>query len=279
MVYGVSGVILLLAGNEIPHFEVQHHDFLYCIAFEPDVMYRVRARLRCETKARGTAFTAGVFDEREWKNVGGTGVRAEKISSNYEWYDVCTFVPSDGEYFWIAPGSLTGNGDKNANAVLLDKISFEPVPEAPLAIIPAPQKLVRTKGVCRLKGAPKVETVASIPPEGYEISITKDGVTIRSSDDAGAFYARMTLAQIERPGKAKEKTYPCVEIKDAPKFKWRGVLVDTARHFLGTTTIKRIIDEMAWYKFNVLQVHFTDDEGWTLEIPDYPELRKEGVKG
>ena len=55
------------------------------------------------------------------------------------------------------------------------------------------------------------------------------------------------------------KVYPCVEIKDAPRFKWRGMLIDTARHFLGKTAILRVIEEMSWYKFNVLHIHFTDD--------------------
>ena len=250
------------------------------IAFEPGVRYRVRARVRCEgaTTARGNAFTAGVFDERKWKTTGQAVRRANAVGPNYAWYDICTFVPNDGEYFWIAPGGLNKDGDKNANAVLLDKISFEPVPEEKLAIIPAPQKMSVTGGECHLKGAPKIEKVASIPPEGYELSITKGGVTIRCSDDAGAFYARMTLAQIEKVDpKTKQKIYPCVEIVDAPKFKWRGVLLDTARHFLGKTAILRVIDEMSWYKLNVLQIHFTDGDSWTLEIPEFPELVKQGV--
>ena len=142
------------------------------------------------------------------------------------------------------------------------------------ALIPAPQEVSWREGECRAKGEPKVERVASIPPEGYELLVTKDGVTIRSSDDAGAFYAKMTLAQLRSPGK---DAIPCVEIKDAPKFKWRGVLLDTARHFLGKTAILRVIDEMSWYKLNVLQIHFTDDEGWTVEIPEFPELVKQGV--
>ena len=142
------------------------------------------------------------------------------------------------------------------------------------ALIPAPQEVSWREGECRAKGEPKVERVASIPPEGYELSVTKDGVTIRSSDDAGAFYAKMTLAQLRSPGK---DAIPCVEIKDAPKFKWRGVLLDTARHFLGKTAILRIIDEMSWYKFNVLQIHFTDDDAWTVEIPEFPELVRQGV--
>ena len=252
------------------------------IAFEPGVKYRVRARLRCEgaTTARGNAFTAGVFDERKWKTTGQAVRWANAVGPNYAWYDICTFVPNDGEYFWIAPGGLNKDGDKNANAVLLDKISFEPVPEEKLAIIPAPQKMTVTGGRVALvaTAVPKVEKKASIPPEGYELSITKGGVTIRCSDDAGAFYARMTLAQIEKVDpKTKQKTYPCVEIVDAPKFKWRGVLLDTARHFLGKTAILRVIDEMSWYKLNVLQIHFTDGDSWTLEIPEFPELVKQGV--
>ena len=248
------------------------------IAFEPGVKYRVRARIRSEATVGGVAFSAGVFDERTWKLAGSTVRRTHDVSSDYAWYDICTFLPNDGEYFWLAPGGLNKDGDKNANAVLLDKISFEPVPEEKLAIIPVPQKMSVTGGECRLKGAPKVEKVASIPPEGYELSITKGGVTIRCSDDAGAFYARMTLAQIAKVDpKTKQKIYPCVEIVDAPKFKWRGVLLDTARHFLGKTAILRVIDEMSWYKLNVLQIHFTDDEGWTVEIPEFPELVKQGV--
>ena len=247
------------------------------IAFEPGVKYRVRARVRCEGTgtARGIAFSAGVFNERTWKLAGQAVRRTHEVSPNYAWYDICTFVPNDGEYFWIAPGGLNKNGDKNSNALWLDKIAFAPVPE----IIPAPQDISWREGECHLIGEPKVETVANISPEGYELSVRPDGVTIRSSDAAGAFYAKMTLAQIERVDnpKAKQKIYPCVEIKDAPKFKWRGVLVDTARHFLGKETIMRIIDEMSWYKLNVLQIHFTDDEGWTVEIPEFPELVKQGV--
>ena len=145
---------------------------------------------------------------------------------------------------------------------------------ARLAIVPAPQEISVTGGECAAKCKPKFEQVASIPPEGYELSITKGGVTIRCSDDAGAFYAKMTLAQLRSPGK---DAIPCVEIKDAPKFKWRGVLLDTARHFLGKTAILRVIDEMSWYKLNVLQIHFTDGDSWTLEIPEFPELVKQGV--
>ncbi len=153
--------------------------------------------------------------------------------------------------------------------------------DARMSIIPAPREMKQMPGECRLKGNPKVEKSASIPPEGYELSVRPDGVTIRCSSAAGEFYARATLAQIERyDRRTRRKIYPCVEIKDFPEFKWRGILVDTARHFLGKTAILRVIDEMAQYKFNVLQIHFTDEEAWTLEIPGFPELAGQGsVRG
>ena len=277
--YGVFAEDPLASDGRAVKMFSSHHEWCVMlmmnrIAFEPGVKYRVRARIRSEATVGGVAFSAGVFDEREWKGAGGTTLRTDRVGSDYAWYDICTFVPNDGEYFWIAPGALNTNGDKAANALWLDKIAFEPVADERPALIPAPQEVSWREGECRAKGEPKVERVASIPPEGYELSVTKDGVTIRSSDDAGAFYAKMTLAQLRSPGK---DAIPCVEIKDAPKFKWRGVLLDTARHFLGKTAILRIIDEMSWYKFNVLQIHFTDDEGWTVEIPEFPELVKQGV--
>lgn len=142
-------------------------------------------------------------------------------------------------------------------------------------IVPAPREMSVTGGECRLAGEPKVETVAGIPPEGYELSVTRDGVTIRSSDAAGAFYARMTLAQIEqRDAKSRTKIYPCLEIKDAPQYKWRGVLIDECRHFFGKEKVKRVMDLMAQHKLNRLHWHLTDDQGWRLDIPGYPELAR-----
>ena len=65
---------------------------------------------------------------------------------------------------------------------------------------------------------------------------------------------------------------PAVDIEDAPRFRWRGLLIDVARHFFGKQTLFKFIDEMAAYKLNVLHLHLTDDPGWRLEIPGYPKL-------
>ena len=151
-------------------------------------------------------------------------------------------------------------------------------PSIPYAtIIPAPQEMRATGGECWARKPPKLEKVAGIPSEGYELSITTNGITIRHSDDAGAYYAKMTLFHMGRTdAKEKCKVYPCVEIKDAPKFKWRGVHFDDARHFFGKEVVKRTLEQMSWFKFNVFHWHITDDQSWTLEIPEFPELVKYG---
>jgi len=144
------------------------------------------------------------------------------------------------------------------------------------ALIPAPREMTVTGGVCSsATEAPKVEVVASIPPEGYELSITANGVTIRHSDDAGLFYAKVTLEQLKSPETA---TLPCLEIKDSPAFKWRGLMLDESRRFFGKPAVKKLLDLMARYKMNVFHWHLTDDQSWRLFIPEYPELVKKGRK-
>lgn len=137
------------------------------------------------------------------------------------------------------------------------------------ALIPKPREMTLTGGTCASEENLKVVRVAGIPAEGYELSVTTNGVTILASDEAGEFYARQTLSQLK---KVTDATIPCCEIKDSPRFKWRGVQVDDARHFIGKEAIKRTIDEMARYKFNVFHWHLTEDPSWRIDVPGYPKL-------
>ena len=143
--------------------------------------------------------------------------------------------------------------------------------DAAPALIPAPREMALTKGTCARAAEPTVERVAGISAEGYELSVKPDGVTIRASDDAGEFYARQTLAQLK-----DGETFPCCEIKDSPRFKWRGVHVDDVRHFLGKEQVKRTIDQISKYKFNVFHWHLTDDQAWRIAVPGYPKLTGKG---
>ena len=141
------------------------------------------------------------------------------------------------------------------------------------ALIPKPREMTLMGGTCASEENLKVVRVAGIPAEGYELSVTTNGVTIHASDEAGEFYAQQTLSQLK---KVTDATIPCCEIKDSPRFKWRGVLVDDARHFMGKEMIKRTIDEIAKYKFNVFHWHLTDDPSWRIDVPGYPELLNYG---
>ena len=147
---------------------------------------------------------------------------------------------------------------------------------AALALVPQPQKVVE-KGGTTDKVAVTEARDASVPAEGYRLTVGADGVKIASSDAAGAFYARQTLKQLERRGKDGKVTLPCVEIEDAPQFGWRGMLIDDCRHFFGKETVKAQLDLMAQHKLNVLHWHLTEDQGWRLDIPGHPEFVKYGA--
>jgi hexosaminidase len=112
-------------------------------------------------------------------------------------------------------------------------------------------------------------------PEGYHLRAAGNEVLIEASDVRGLFYGAQTLRQLVIADRAS-RSVANVEIQDAPRFRWRGLLVDLGRHFFGKQTLFKIIDEMAAYKLNVLKLHLTDYEGWRLEIPAYPKLTQVG---
>ncbi len=120
--------------------------------------------------------------------------------------------------------------------------------------------------------------------EGYMLRITPRRILIRAKKPAGLFYGIQTLLQL-LPEQVFSKTkaedvewkVPCVRITDYPRFGWRGLLVDPARHFIPKQDLMRYIDIMALHKFNSLQIHLTDDQGWRIEIKRYPELTRTGA--
>ena len=118
--------------------------------------------------------------------------------------------------------------------------------------------------------------------EAYNLTITKQSVVIEASHGAGFFYAIQTLKQLLPEaiyGKelvAGDWTLPCLEIKDAPRFKYRGMHLDVARHFFDVEEVKRYIDVLALHKLNTFHWHLTDDQGWRIEIKQYPKLTSVG---
>ena len=121
------------------------------------------------------------------------------------------------------------------------------------------------------------KTDLAISSEGYRLTVTTNGVTITSSDAAGAFYARETLKQLATVDGNGVRRLPLVEIEDAPRYRWRGVHFDDCRHFFGKETLLGVLDLMAEHKLNRLHWHLTDDQGWRLDVPGCPELVKYGA--
>ncbi len=115
--------------------------------------------------------------------------------------------------------------------------------------------------------------------EGYRLEITPQGVTVSAGQTAGLFYGTITLWQLltQTSGAASQVVLPALRIDDAPRFAWRGVLLDSVRHFQSVAFVKTFIDAMAREKLNVLQWHLTDDQGWRLEIKRYPRLTQIGA--
>ncbi|MHC4640302.1 MAG: beta-N-acetylhexosaminidase [Planctomycetota bacterium] len=128
------------------------------------------------------------------------------------------------------------------------------------------------------------DKLPQIGNEGYTLSVTKTSIVIRANQPAGLFYGIQTLRQllpvsILSKTKVEDTTWnvPCVNITDYPRFKWRGLLVDPARHFIPKAALLKFIDAMALHKLNSLQIHLTDDHGWRIEISKYPQLTKIGA--
>ncbi|MBJ6368130.1 beta-N-acetylhexosaminidase [Snuella sedimenti] len=114
--------------------------------------------------------------------------------------------------------------------------------------------------------------------EGYKLEINNEGIHLQASNRAGIFYGIQTLAQLF-PVAIENKPnnhLPFLSIVDSPRFEYRALMLDPARHFLPVEAIKKYIDAMASYKFNYLHLHLTDDHGWRIEIKKYPLLTKIG---
>ena len=113
--------------------------------------------------------------------------------------------------------------------------------------------------------------------EGYSIGVSSAGVRIEAGSPAGAFYGMQTLLQLLPPGRGDYLPVPCVGIVDSPRFAWRGLMLDVARHFFTKQEVMRYVDEMVRYKYNVLHLHLSDDQGWRIEIKSLPELTQHGA--
>ena len=125
----------------------------------------------------------------------------------------------------------------------------------------------------------------TIAKEGYRLKVTTTGISLTANEPAGIFYGVQTLLQlfpkeIESKSAVKGNTnwaIPVVTIEDHPRFGWRGLMLDVSRHFFTVAQVKDYIDQMVKYKFNLLHLHLTDDQGWRLQIKSLPRLTEVGA--
>ena len=124
----------------------------------------------------------------------------------------------------------------------------------------------------------------SLNKEGYKINVQTSGVVIEASDATGLYYAFQSIKKVLPPNvmagvkDANVTSYalPIININDAPRFGYRGFMLDTSRHFFTVKEIKRVLEVMSYYKMNHFHWHLTDDQGWRIEIKKYPKLTSIG---
>ena len=128
-------------------------------------------------------------------------------------------------------------------------------------------------GASRAGGSIRFVRAATGKAESYRLDVTPRGAVITAGDDAGLLYGAVTLwqAMTQAPGKGAV-TVPAFGVADAPRFGWRGLMLDSARHFQSPDYIRKLIDWMAVNKLNTFHWHLVDDQGWRIEIKKYPKL-------
>jgi hexosaminidase len=148
-----------------------------------------------------------------------------------------------------------------------------------LKIKPAKTKIAGGDILLTMNGAD-----TSLGAEGYELSVTTNGVAIRATTAAGIFYGEQSFLQLlppeifsAKPAREITWTVPGVEISDSPQFVWRGFMLDVSRHFFTKAEIEKVLDLMALYKLNTFHWHLVDDQGWRIQIKKYPKLTSVGA--
>ncbi|MGO8671785.1 MAG: beta-N-acetylhexosaminidase [Capsulimonadaceae bacterium] len=124
----------------------------------------------------------------------------------------------------------------------------------------------------------RLDDGAGFEPEGYRLRVDTAGILIEAGTRTGIFRGIHTLLQmLSMPPEGPSFTIPAIEIEDAPRFSWRGAMLDVARHFFPVEFVKRFLDLMAMHKLNVLHLHLSDEQGWRIEIKKWPKLTSIGA--
>lgn len=186
--------------------------------------------------------------------------------------------PGEGTYALHSNTSIFIHPDQEEISLIGQFLAdrLRPATEFDLPVLPA--ETFSSNGILLMRGG----TEADLGEEGYELVVKPEGIVLRAPHPAGLFRGAQTIRQLLPPSieartpQSGSWQINCVTIQDTPRFGWRGVMLDVARHFFPVTAVKRLIDQMAYYKFNILHLHLTDDQGWRLMIQSWPRLAEYG---
>ncbi|MFC0506125.1 beta-N-acetylhexosaminidase [Micromonospora costi] len=182
-----------------------------------------------------------------------------------------TFILSPLTVIRTTPGSAAARQVGRQLADTLRPATGYPLPVLPVPFTPLPE-------IALLLGGAD----ARVGQQGYQLDVTRRGVTIRANTAAGLFAGTQTLrqllpAQIEAPQRQRTTwTVPGGRIVDHPRFAYRGAMLDLARHFHTVDEIKTYVDLLSQYKINYLHLHLSDDQGWRIQIDSWPLLTTVG---
>ncbi|HEU4655826.1 MAG TPA: beta-N-acetylhexosaminidase, partial [Steroidobacteraceae bacterium] len=177
--------------------------------------------------------------------------------------------------FIVTPGTLVSFPDGSAAQAAADYFIDEMQRTRGLTLRAEASELAK-ENVIRFDLAP---AGSSGGEEDYSLNVSPQRIVISAADSRGLFYGAVTLWQLMTSIEAGKGTYaiPAMRIEDSPRFRWRGLMLDSARHFQSPEFIKQFIDWMALHKLNVLHWHLTDDQAWRIEIKTYPKLTSVGA--
>ena len=135
------------------------------------------------------------------------------------------------------------------------------------SIIPEPARTDLTQGTAKTLKLLSDKAAPSLGRDAYRLTVTPQGAHLSSGGREGRIYGLVTLQQLRDQLAAHPEGIPSGIIRDKPRYPWRGLMVDPARHFIPMKDLKKFVDLMAYYKFNKLHVHLTDNQGWRLPVP------------
>ena len=180
--------------------------------------------------------------------------------------------------FTIGPGILVRVPPGDRDAAAAARYLVELWTRTNHLTLPVMAATTGTPGIDTIGFRRKIEfrRAGGFGPEAYELRVAPQRITVTAGTAAGLLYGAVTLWQLLPPGVDRGRI-AAQTIRDAPAYPWRGLMLDSARHFQSAAFIRSMIDWMAWHKLNVLHWHLTDDQGWRLEIRKYPRLTSVGA--